>query len=263
MKNRNVVASPAHDQRPSPRTAVDKAIELLGAFPAGGETVGITELARLRGLSKSTVFRLLTIMERNGFVERQDGRYRLGRTLHELGARVYEDRPGLLQDVLAPFMFTLLEKTRHTVNLGLLHGTKVILLSRLHGHRSTIHIVRVGTRFASHSSSMGKALLARSPDAAEELLSNGLTALTPHTIVTADAFRADLHRIRQRGMATSNQEARPNLSCIAIALLDDAGRPMAALGMSGLSVTFDTHAQGTLRAVAADAERALRQALSR
>jgi len=110
---------------------------------------------------------------------------------------------------------------------------------------------------------MGKAMLAHSPDAAEELISEELIPLTPHTIVNVDAFRADLQRTRQIGMAASRQEARPNLNCIAIALLDEIGMPMAALGLSGMSATFDANAQGQLRVVAADAERALRQALSR
>ena len=75
------------------RTAVDKAFELLAAFPGGGTTVGVSELARTKAQSKSTVFRLLTAMERNGFVERHDGRYRLGRRLYDIGAQVYEPRP--------------------------------------------------------------------------------------------------------------------------------------------------------------------------
>ncbi len=50
------------------RTAVDKAFELLAAFPGGGATLGVSELARTMALSKSTVFRLLSAMERNGFV---------------------------------------------------------------------------------------------------------------------------------------------------------------------------------------------------
>ena len=252
------------DERPpGRRTAVDKAFDLLAAFPGAGETVGITELAREHALSKSTVFRLLSTMERNGFVERYAGRYRLGRRLHDLGARVYEARPGVLQDVLAPFMFTLLDTTRHTVNVGVLHGDNVVLMDRLHGHRSALHLVRVGSRFPAHTSSMGKALLAHSPDAAEALLNDGLTPLTAHTIVNADAFRVDLQRTRQSGIAASRQEARANLNCIAIALLDEVGRPMAALGLSGISVTFDARTQAELRVVAADAERALRHALSR
>src|SRR5262245_9453400 len=98
------------------RTAVDKAFDLLAAFPGGGATVGVTELARDLALSKSTVFRLLTIMERNGFVEHRGSRYRLGRKLYDLGAQVYEPQPGSLHELLSPCMAYLHEKSHETVH---------------------------------------------------------------------------------------------------------------------------------------------------
>ena len=59
--------TPARDQR----TAVDKAMSLLNAF--GDDAllgVGVSELARRADLSKSTAFRLLTMLQNNGAVER-------------------------------------------------------------------------------------------------------------------------------------------------------------------------------------------------
>jgi IclR family KDG regulon transcriptional repressor len=245
------------------RTAVDKACDVLEAFPGGGATLGVTELAHDLRLSKSTVFRLLRILERNGFLERNDGRYRLGGKLSDLGSRVYEVKPGVLQDLLSPFVAALYESTRYTVNLGVLHGGEVVLVDRLHGQRSKPHLVMVGSRFRGHGSALGKALLARDADATERILVAGLVPLTPHTIVNPDAFRSELDLIRRTGVATSRQEARAHLNCIAVALTDEVGRPLAALGLSGMTLPFDAHVQGTLRAVAADAERVLRQSMSR
>ena len=147
------------------RTAVDKAFEILAALPAGGQFVGVSELARSMQLSKSTVFRLLTTMERNGFVEREGGRYRLGRRLHDIGAQVYEPRPGRLHELLSPIMAALYERSRETVHLGVLRDNEVVLLGRLHGRRTTPHALRLGARFPAHCSAMGKAILAHDPDA--------------------------------------------------------------------------------------------------
>src|SRR5207342_1738541 len=141
------------------RTAVDKAFEILAALPAGGQFVGVSELARSMQLSKSTVFRLLTTMERNGFVEREGGRYRLGRRLHDIGAQVYEPRPGRLHELLSPIMAALYEHSRETVHLGVLRDSEVVLLGRLHGRRTTPHALCLGSRFPAHCSAMGKALL--------------------------------------------------------------------------------------------------------
>jgi DNA-binding IclR family transcriptional regulator len=245
----------------SSRTAVDKAFELLAAFPGGGTTVGVSELARAMSLSKSTVFRLLTAMERNGFVERHDGRYRLGRRLHDIGAQVYEPHPGSLHELLTPVMTTLYERSRETVHLGVLLDGEVALLGRLHGWRTAPHILRLGSRFLAHCSAMGKAMLAHDVDATEALLARGLAPRTPNTIVDASEFRHELRRTRERGIAINDQEARAQLSCVAIALLDEARRPVAALAISGPTSGFDVRRQAALlRSVAAEAERRIRYA---
>jgi DNA-binding IclR family transcriptional regulator len=243
------------------RTAVDKAFEILAALPAGGQFVGVSELARSMQLSKSTVFRLLTTMERNGFVEREDGRYRLGRRLHDIGAQVYEPRPGRFHELLSPVMAALYERSRETVHLGVLRDSDIVLLGRLHGRRTTPHTLRLGSRFPAHCSAMGKALLAHDPDATDAVLARGLIARTPRSIIAPLQFRAELRRTRDTGIATSDQEARPNLSCVAVALRDTARRPVAALSISGPSLGFDAPRNtALLRTVSAEAEQLLRRA---
>jgi DNA-binding IclR family transcriptional regulator len=242
------------------RTAVDKAFELLAAFPGGGATAGVTELARDLALTKSTVFRLLGAMERNGFVERQGNRYRLGCRLHNIGARVYETEPGRLHELLAPSMALLYEGSHETINLGVLRGGEVVLLGRLHGSRPTATGIRLGSRFPAHSSALGKALLAHDPDMADRLLVRGLRPRTPRTIVHPDHFRDELEHVRERGIATSVQEARANLSCVAVPLLDDADRPLAALAISAPSTAFNAgRHERLLRQAAVEAKRALRR----
>lgn len=243
------------------RTAVDKAFEILAALPAGGQFVGVSELARSMRLSKSTVFRLLTTMERNGFVEREDGRYRLGRRLHDIGGQVYEPRPGSLHELLSPIMAALYERSRETVHLGVLRDNEVALLGRLHGRRTTPHALRLGSRFPAHCSAMGKALLVHDPDATDALLTRGLIARTPRSIVSPHQFRAELRRTRDAGIAAADQEARLNLSCVAVALRDAARRPVVALSISGPTQGFDTSRNAALlRTVSAEAEQLLRRA---
>ena len=251
-----VAAAPSVD---GPRTAVDKAFELLTAIPGGGATVGVSELARAMNLSKSTVFRLLTAMERCGFVERHSNRYRLGRRLHDIGAQVYEPRPGRLHELLLPVMTSLYERSRETIHLGVLLDGEVALLGRLHGRRIAPHTVPLGSRFPAHCSALGKAMLAHEPDTTEELLAGGLTARTPRSITDSTQFRLELRRTRERGIAVADREALPNLTCVAIALLNDANRPAAALAISGPSNGFDIDRHvAQLRCVAAEAQRLIR-----
>ena len=61
-------------------TSVRNAARVLRAFSRAGQELGITELARQLGLSKSTVHRLVTTLTAERLLERGStpGRYRLG-----------------------------------------------------------------------------------------------------------------------------------------------------------------------------------------
>jgi DNA-binding IclR family transcriptional regulator len=228
-----------------PRTAVDKAFELLAAFPPGTSTAGVTELAQRTGLTKSTAFRLLAAMERNGFVERDGARYRLGVQLHEIGARVYEPVPGGLYESLSHVMSHLVEQTRQTAHLGVLRGDEVALLGRLRGPRPVPSSVTVGARFSAYRSALGKALLAFDLDTADQCVPESLAA--------------ELRQVRRTGVAHCDGETRPNLSCVAVPLRGDGHRPVAALSVSGHSSGFDRHRYAfVLRSVVSEAERVLR-----
>jgi len=160
-------------------------------------------------------------------------------------------------------MTALYERSRETVHLGVLRDSEVVLLGRLHGRRTTPHALRLGSRFPAHCSAMGKALLAHDPDGVDALLTRGLTARTPRSIVSPRQFRVELRRTRDAGIATADQEARANLSCVAVALRDDARRPVVALSISGPTQGFDTSRNtALLRSVSAEAEQLMRRALT-
>lgn len=66
--------------------SVDRALRILEVLSVSGEG-GVTEIAATLQVHKSTASRLLTTLERHGFVEQVvgRGRYRLGRAIGELG----------------------------------------------------------------------------------------------------------------------------------------------------------------------------------
>ena len=67
--------------------SVEKAVELLDCFWASGRPMSLTELVSATGWAKSTVHGLLASMTDSAVVEQgQDGKYRLGYHLFELGS---------------------------------------------------------------------------------------------------------------------------------------------------------------------------------
>ncbi|MBV6760416.1 IclR family transcriptional regulator [Rhodococcus opacus] len=234
-------------------------MSLLASFGQDAATgVGVSELARRADLSKSTTHRVLAMLERNGVVERTGTNYRLGARLHDLGSSVYAPGEERIRDQLIPFLTDLYGATQETVHLACLHGSDVVYLAKLYGHRQMASPSRIGGRLPAHCTGVGKALLAYHPDGAQRALSGPLRRYTDRTIVDPDALTAELDRVRRDGIAFESGEAQMGLSCIAVPVLGPHGSAVAALSVSGPTGRLDVRKHSaTLRRIAAAAARVL------
>lgn len=231
------------------RAAVDKAICLLTSFGEdAGTGVGVSELARRASLSKSTAYRVLGLLERNGVVERVGSDYRFGAQLEALGRSANPVDGDFLRELFTPHCLELYEATHHTVRLGVLQGPDVVFVVKLFGlrHRHTPWI-RHGNRFPAAALPSGRVLLAHAdPELAE-----------PDDGPLAD----DLASVRSHGLLVDDQRTQPGVGCVAAPILDSRGRAAASLSVCGPSPRIDLAATARLlRRVAAAGARDLARA---
>jgi len=241
-----------HDALPKnrdDRATIDKAVSVLRAF--GDEAsvgIGVSELARRASLSKSTTFRILGMLERNGVVERSNTAYRLGPVARELGSMLTSPHDDRVRDLLTSYLADLYVATQQTVQLAVLHGTDVVYLNKLEGRMGLRSPSRIGGRMPAYCTAVGKVLLAFSPPAMVGALAAPRHAWTPHTIVDEDSLRTELLRVRQIGIAIDRGESLPELTCIAAPVFGSGGKAIAAISISGTAAAMNPLAlERTLR----------------
>jgi DNA-binding IclR family transcriptional regulator len=221
------------DQPGSNLQSVRRALRALELISESGEC-GVTELGRKLGVHKATASRLVATLAERGFVERDPitEKYRLGFGLIALaGAAVGAND---LVRSARPIIEDLAERTRETVNVGVLSGDAVVYVDQVAGTRSIVSVNWVGQRTPLHCTSNGKVLLAfMREDARDRLLAEPLPRLTPRTITDPDRLRSQLTEIRARGYAQTMDELEEGLNAVAAPIRGMNGDLVAALSVSG------------------------------
>jgi DNA-binding IclR family transcriptional regulator len=111
-----------------------------------------------------------------------------------------------------------------------------------------------------HATAMGKALLAFSPAAIFDLVvSKGLKAFTPNTIISIEDLAKAMASIRLSRFAVSRSEWMPGLSALAVPVFGAGGRILAALEVTVRDLRTDLR---TLHPVLIVAARGLSREMS-
>ncbi|MFD9904007.1 IclR family transcriptional regulator [Streptomyces sp. NPDC059063] len=198
------------------------------------QPVGVAELARGLDLPKSTVQRALGTLHTAGWIK-QTGTTPTRWTLTTKALLVGRQATGELglRDVAVPVMEALRREVDETVHLAVPEGDRVVLVERLETSQPVRIVLPLGQNLSGHASANGKAILAaRSPEAVERYIAEGLPRFTRTTIGDAEALRADLAAVRARGYALNEREWRDDVSAVAAAVLGPDGTPVASVSVN-------------------------------
>ncbi len=202
--------------------------------------MSLTEVTDGTDLPKSSAFRYLAALEARRYVARDaaTGLFRLGLAFRPQNTRAVER----LTELARPALDKLRDQLGETVNVGVLDGTTVLHTVVAESPHMMRLAARVDERGYVHSTALGKAICATLPeDRVRAILhSAGMPALTEATIVDADAYIAELARVRERDYGVDDAENQPAGRCVAVAI-HGIGMP------AGLSVSAPRRSPGRRR----------------
>jgi IclR family KDG regulon transcriptional repressor len=217
--------------------SLDRALRILEGF--GERQLGVSEIAREQGLTKSTAFRLVSTLRRAGYLQQdaETGRYALGLRLLDLGQKVAR---GLdVRRVARPAMFALAERTRASVFLAVLFQGRAVNVEQVDSSEP-VRVAFNGPDFGllPHTIATGKVLLAALPSAERDraVAALDLPALTPYTLTSHDEVLRELERIDRQGYAVNDQEQVLGVRGVAAPVRDHRGEVIAAISAAAPAV---------------------------
>lgn len=228
------MSMPSNSRQPAAAVqSVDRALQVLEIL-AKLQTAGVTEIAAEIGVHKSTVSRLIAVLESRGFVEQLSdrGKYQLGFSIVRLAGSTTArmDLVKQSQDICDQ----VADRTGETTNIAILDGGRIINIVESVGRGEVALRSWVGQSCPAHATSSGKILLAALPPSeARARLSRRMDSYTPRTITDFARLGTELEAAREQGWAPTCEELETGLNAVAAPVRDHNGSVIASLSISG------------------------------
>ena len=214
--------------------AVDRAAALLKAVANSARPATALELARSCNLNRSTAWRLLATLERQGLVERDPvtQRYSIGYAIFQIAAS--DDHDPLVRRA-HPMIERLAGETKATVSLAVAKRFNLVYVDQVDEPRA-LSPNWLGRSLPLHATSGGKAFLAWLPkEERDAILTGRLQRYTATTVTERRRLEQELAADRRRGYSTCLGELEETLWGVSAAVLDQRERPIAVVNVWGPS----------------------------
>ncbi|MDJ0626743.1 MAG: IclR family transcriptional regulator [Rhodobacter sp.] len=213
---------------------VGKALDVLDRVASFGRAVRFSDLLEASPYPKATLYRHLQTLTHQGMLSFDPDRqvYSLGIRLVRLAHAAWQQSS--LAPVARPHLEALSQKVGETVHLAQLDHGQVLYVDKRNATRPIEMYSEAGKVGPAYCTGVGKAMLAflEEPALQEALSQQSFHRFTPHTLIDADALRADLQAINARGYAFDREEHEPGIICVAMPILTGKGRVLGALSVT-------------------------------
>jgi DNA-binding IclR family transcriptional regulator len=231
MKTKRSENSPTGSVR-----AVERALDILMILQRFGQPVSLTEISLAVGLHKATTQRLLTTVERRGFVQKERGLYQLGLSILPL-AQTFLSGNNLIRSAL-PVLEELTAITDETSSLYVRQDDQRVLIQRVESTFPLRFTTRIGERLPVYSGATGQVLCATMPDdQLRQMLDRvgDVIQLANGKILTKEEMYARLEEVRRQGFAVSTDERLIGVTSVAAPIVHPNMGVIAAVVVTGPS----------------------------
>ncbi len=212
-----------------------KGLAVIRAFTREQPSLTLSDIARAAAMPAATARRCLLTLEELGYVTRNGRAFLLRPKVLELGAAYLESMN--IEQLTKNHLEELARKTADSAALCVLDGTEIVYVARASVRTLMRLEAHVGSRFPAHATSTGRVLLAGlSPERLREYFQAAhLEALTDRTVTAAARLVELIEECRRTGYSVVEDELAYGVIALAVPVLDQRGRVVAALNTSSHS----------------------------
>jgi DNA-binding IclR family transcriptional regulator len=212
--------------------AVERALGILNAFSFKERELTLNQVTAKTGLSKPTVFRILSTLEHHSYVsfDASRGSYRLGAKFLELGGIVLASLG--LQRTASPHLDRLQGELKVTIVFGALMDDQLVFIDKRESEGPIRIFSEVGLRRSPTYGMLGMVLMAflEEGEVRRLLRQSPLEPYTRFSLTDDERFVARLREIRERGYLVEENEAIEGVWGVGAPVYNAMRQVVAAVG---------------------------------
>lgn len=209
--------------------ALEKGLDILELFAAGGEAMATTTIAAKLGRSVGEIFRMLMVLEQRGYiVPVSSDEYFLSLKLYTIGAR--HTLIKRLTIAATDAMKALVREVEQSCHLVVYSKGRGVVVAQVNSPGDRVHSVRLGAEAPLTNSCSGHLLLAFADSAARK----EMLAAEPQKFRSKDSRRhlpKTIEQIRRTGFESIKSNQVAGVQDIGYPIFDESASMIAALVM--------------------------------
>jgi IclR family pca regulon transcriptional regulator len=213
-------------------STLERGLSVLRAFGKEKPQMTLSEVAEVTDLSPAAARRCLHTLVKLGYVAKHHRHFLLRPEVMSF-ASAYLDSMSL-GELVRPHLQQVRDETGDSSSLAVMSGYDILYLVHVSTNRMVRLAAGVGTRYPAYATSLGRAMLAfEHEDVRNHYLDTGtFKAFTENTVTGRAELRRLFGEVRRTGYAATQDELDYGLISIALPILDDSGRSLAAINCS-------------------------------
>lgn len=210
-------------------------LKIIECFDEDKSELMIRDIVEETKLHKSTVFRILYTLEKNGYIQKNEEthKYSLGFKFFRIGSVALNQFD--IRKIALPYMKELSKETNETISLNVIDNFERVCIEKIDSPKTVINFVRIGHSNPLHIGASGKCLLAFwSTNKQEEYFKrNGFNAREIETL------NNEIQTIRRLGYSMSIEERSKGSFAVSAPILNFKNEIIASLTLIGPLQRFE------------------------
>lgn len=206
---------------------VERIATILEAVADNPKGFTVSTLTRNMAVPKSSVYSLVQGLLATGYLSEDEGLLAIGPSMKLL---LNPSSNRLIQNIAHEHLQELSRKSGETVQLGILTGYDVVVLSQIESPQEVRYVVKLHSRRPLLTTSMGKILLANLNEYERQRY---LESQREESSEAVERFLSEFSEIRESGIAYNREETTVGVCAVGAGLKNSSDKVIAAVCVAG------------------------------